>query len=254
MEENNGKKKKILIAVISGLVLAGVLIFAFLPDDLFSEERKIQKQREKLENNADYSSIVEDFTFESSEYEDVYTNTTSIDGQTQESSSTESELSESMPDSLSDMKPEEFADVLDYSKMDFSWYTDIKYDHVIDYSTWQQLSLPSDKDSWNYLTTFLSSASEDSTVIFKKLHFIKYLDTDKTCCICSFSDDDTVNDNLIILKNTYEPFNFPPSDRDTLNFSAYACNIKLQKVEDVTIAYALFSSDANRTSGGDSNE
>lgn len=254
MEENNGKKKKILIAVISGLVLAGVLIFAFLPDDLFSEERKIQKQREKLENNADYSSIVEDFTFESSEYEDVYTNTTSIDGQTQESSSTESELSESMPDSLSDMKPEEFADVLDYSKMDFSWYTDIKYDHVIDYSTWQQLSLPSDKDSWNYLTTFLSSASEDSTVIFKKLHFIKYLDTDKTCCICSFSDDDTVNDNLIILKNTYEPFNFSPSDRDTLNFSAYACNIKLQKVEDVTIAYALFSSDANRTSGGDSNE
>lgn len=251
MEENNGKKKKILIAVISGLVLAGVLIFAFLPDDLFSEERKIHKQREKLENNADYSSIAEEFTSESSEYEDVYTSTTE---QMLESLSTESELSESMPDSLSDMTPEEFADVLDYSKMDFSWYTDIKYDHVIDYSTWQQLSLPSDKDSWNYLTTFLSSASEDSTVIFKKLHFIKYLDTDKTCCICSFSDDDTVNDNLIILKNTYEPFNFSPSDRDTLNFSAYACNIKLQKVEDVTIAYALFSSDANRTSGGDSNE
>jgi hypothetical protein len=254
MDENSGKKKKILIAVISGLVLAGVLIFAFLPDDLFSEERKIQKQREKLENNADYSSIAEEFTYESSEYEDVYTNTTSIDWQTQESSYTESELSESMSDSLSNMTPEEFADVLDYSKMDFSWYTDIKYDHVIDYSTWQQLSLPSDKDSWNYLTTFLSSASEDSTVIFKKLHFIKYLDTDKTCCICSFSDDDTVNDNLIILKNTYEPFNFSPDDRDTLNFSAYACNIKLQKVEDVTIAYALFSSDANRTSGGDSNE
>lgn len=254
MEENSGKKKKILIAVISGLVLAGVLIFAFLPDDLFSEERKIQKQREKLENNVDYSSIAEEFTSESSEYEDVYTNTTSIDEQTQESLSTELELSESMPDSLSDMTPEEFADVLDYSKMDFSWYTDIKYDHVIDYSTWQQLSLPSDKDSWNYLTTFLSSASEDSTVIFKKLHFIKYLDTEKTCCICSFSDDDTVNDNLIILKNTYEPFNFSPDDRDTLNFSAYACNIKLQKVEDVTIAYALFSSDANRTSGGDSNE
>lgn len=251
MEENSGKKKKILIAVISGLVLAGVLIFAFLPDDLFSEERKIQKQREKLENNADYSSIVEDFTFESSEYEEVYTSTTE---QMLESQSIESELSESMSDSLSDMTPEEFADVLDYSKMDFSWYTDIKYDHVIDYSTWQQLSLPSDKDSWNYLTTFLSSASEDSTVIFKKLHFIKYLDTDKTCCICSFSDDDTVNDNLIILKNTYEPFNFSPDDRDTLNFSAYACNIKLQKVEDVTIAYALFSSDANRTSGGDSNE
>lgn len=254
MEENNSKKKKILIAVISGLVLAGVLIFAFLPDDLFSEERKIQKQREKLENNAGYNSIAEEFTYESSEYEDVYTNITSIDGQMQESSSTESELSESIPDSLSDMTPEEFADVLDYSKMDFSWYTDIKYDHVIDYSTWQQLSLPSDKDSWNYLTTFLSSASEDSTVIFKKLHFIKYLDTEKTCCICSFSDDDTVNDNLIILKNTYEPFNFSPDDRDTLNFSAYACNIKLQKVEDVTIAYALFSSDANRTSGGDSNE
>lgn len=254
MEENNGKKKKILIAVISGLVLAGVLIFAFLPDDLFSEERKIQKQREKLENNAGYNSIAEEFTYESSEYEDVYTNITSIDGQMQESSSTESELSESMPDSLSDMTLEEFADVLDYSKMDFSWYTDIKYDHVIDYSTWQQLRLPSDKDSWNYLTTFLSSASEDSTVIFKKLHFIKYLDTDKTCCICSFSDDDTVNDNLIILKNTYEPFNFSPDDRDTLNFSAYACNIKLQKVEDVTIAYALFSSDASRTSGGDSNE
>ena len=254
MDENSSKKKKILIAVISGLVLAGVLIFAFLPDDLFSEERKIQKQREKLENNADYSSIAEEFTSESSEYEDVYTNTTSIDEQTQESLSTELELSESMPDSLSDMTPEEFADVLDYSKMDFSWYTDIKYDHVIDYSTWQQLSLPSDKDSWNYLTTFLSSASEDSTVIFKKLHFIKYLDTEKTCCICSFSDDDTVNDNLIILKNTYEPFNFSPDDRDTLNFSAYACNIKLQKVEDVTIAYALFSSDANRTSGGDSNE
>ena len=254
MEENSSKKKKILIAVISGLVLAGVLIFAFLPDDLFSEERKIQKQREKLENNADYSSIAEDFTYESSEYEDVYTNTTSIDGQTQESSYTESELSESMSDSLSNMAPEEFADVLDYSKMDFSWYTDIKYDHVIDYSTWQQLSLPSDKDSWNYLTTFLSSASEDSTVIFKKLHFIKYLDTEKTCCICSFSDDDTVNDNLIILKNTYEPFNFSPNDRDTLNFSAYACNIKLQKVEDVTIAYALFSSDASGTSGGDSNE
>lgn len=251
MEENNSKKKKILIAVISGLVLAGVLIFAFLPDDLFSEERKIQKQREKLENNADYSSIVEEFTYESSEYEEVYTSTTE---QMLESQSTESELSESMPDSLSDMTPEEFADVLDYSKMDFSWYTDIKYDHVIDYSTWQQLSLPSDKDSWNYLTTFLSSASEDSTVIFKKLHFIKYLDTEKTCCICSFSDDDTVNDNLIILKNTYEPFNFSPDDRDTLNFSAYACNIKLQKVEDVTIAYALFSSDANRTSGGDSNE
>lgn len=251
MEENNGKKKKILIAVISGLVLAGVLIFAFLPDDLFSEERKIQKQREKLENNADYSSIAEEFTYESSEYEDVYTSTTE---QMLESRSTESELSESMPDSLSDMTPEEFADVLDYSKMDFSWYTDIKYDHVIDYSTWQQLSLPSDKDSWNYLTTFLSSASEDSTVIFKKLHFIKYLDTEKTCCICSFSDDDTVNDNLIILKNTYEPFNFSPDDRDTLNFSAYACNIKLQKVEDVTIAYALFSSDASRTSGGDSNE
>lgn len=254
MEENNSKKKKILIAVISGLVLAGVLIFAFLPDDLFSEERKIQKQREKLENNAGYNSIAEEFTYESSEYEDVYTNITSIDGQMQESSSTESELSESTPDSLSDMTPEEFADVLDYSKMDFSWYTDIKYNHVIDYSTWQQLSLPSDKDSWNYLTTFLSSASEDSTVIFKKLHFIKYLDTEKTCCICSFSDDDTVNDNLIILKNTYEPFNFSPDDRDTLNFSAYACNIKLQKVEDVTIAYALFSSDANRTSGGDSNE
>ena len=86
------------------------------------------------------------------------------------------------------------------------------------------------------------------------MHFIKYLDTEKTCCICSFSDDGTVNDNLIILKNTYEPFNFSPDDRDTLNFSAYACNIKLQKVEDVTIAYALFSSDANRTSGGDSNE
>lgn len=254
MDENSSKKKKILIAVISGLVLAGVLIFAFLPDDLFSEERKIQKQREKLENNAGYSSIAEEFTSESSEYEDVYTNTTSIDEQTQESLSTELELSESMSDSLSDMTPEEFADVLDYSKMDFSWYTDIKYDHVIDYSTWQQLSLPSDKDSWNYLTTFLSSASEDSTVIFKKLHFIKYLDTEKTCCICSFSDDDTVNDNLIILKNTYEPFNFSPDDRDTLNFSAYACNIKLQKVEDVTIAYALFSSDANRTSGGDSNE
>lgn len=251
MEENNSKKKKILIAVISGLVLAGVLIFAFLPDDLFSEERKIQKQREKLENNADYSSMVEDFTSESSECEEVYISTTE---QMLESQSTESELSESMPDSLSDMTPEEFADVLDYSKMDFSWYTDIKYDHVIDYSTWQQLSLPSDKDSWNYLTTFLSSASEDSTVIFKKLHFIKYLDTEKTCCICSFSDDDTVNDNLIILKNTYEPFNFSPDDRDTLNFSAYACNIKLQKVEDVTIAYALFSSDANRTSGGDSNE
>ena len=251
MDENSGKKKKILIAVISGLVLAGVLIFAFLPDDLFSEERKIQKQREKLENNADYSSIAEEFTFESSEYEEVYTSTTE---QMLESQSIESELSESMPDSLSDMTPEEFADVLDYSKMDFSWYTDIKYDHVIDYSTWQQLSLPSDKDSWNYLTTFLSSASEDSTVIFKKLHFIKYLDTEKTCCICSFSDDDTVNDNLIILKNTYEPFNFSPDDRDTLNFSAYACNIKLQKVEDVTIAYALFSSDANRTSGGDSNE
>lgn len=251
MDENSSKKKKILIAVISGLVLAGVLIFAFLPDDLFSEERKIQKQREKLENNADYSSIVEEFTYESSEYEEVYTSTTE---QMLESQSTESELSESMPDSLSDMTPEEFADVLDYSKMDFSWYTDIKYDHVIDYSTWQQLSLPSDKDSWNYLTTFLSSASEDSTVIFKKLHFIKYLDTEKTCCICSFSDDDTVNDNLIILKNTYEPFNFSPDDRDTLNFSAYACNIKLQKVEDVTIAYALFSSDANRTSGGDSNE
>lgn len=254
MDENSSKKKKILIAVISGLVLAGVLIFAFLPDDLFSEERKIQKQREKLENNADYSSMAEEFNYESSEYEDVYTNTTSIDEQTQESLSTELELSESMPDSLSDMTPEEFADVLDYSKMDFSWYTDIKYDHVIDYSTWQQLSLPSDKDSWNYLTTFLSSASEDSTVIFKKLHFIKYLDTEKTCCICSFSDDDTVNDNLIILKNTYEPFNFSPNDRDTLNFSAYVCNIKLQKVEDVTIAYALFSSDANRTSGGDSNE
>lgn len=251
MDENSGKKKKILIAVISGLVLAGVLIFAFLPDDLFSEERKIQKQREKLENNADYSSIAEEFTSESSEYEEVYTSTTE---QMLESQSTESELSESMPDFLSDMTPEEFADVLDYSKMDFSWYTDIKYDHVIDYSTWQQLSLPSDRDSWNYLTTFLSSASEDSTVIFKKLHFIKYLDTDKTCCICSFSDDDTVNDNLIILKNTYEPFNFSPNDRDTLNFSAYACNIKLQKVEDVTIAYALFSSDANRTSGGDSNE
>lgn len=251
MEENNSKKKKILIAVISGLVLAGVLIFAFLPDDLFSEERKIQKQREKLENNADYSSVSEEFTYESSEYEEVYTSTTE---QMLESQFTESELSESMPDSLSDMTPEEFADVLDYSKMDFSWYTDIKYDHVIDYSTWQQLSLPSDNDSWNYLTTFLSSASEDSTVIFKKLHFIKYLDTEKTCCICSFSDDDTVNDNLIILKNTYEPFNFSPDDRDTLNFSAYACNIKLQKVEDVTIAYALFSSDANRTSGGDSNE
>lgn len=251
MDENSGKKKKILIAVISGLVLAGVLIFAFLPDDLFSEERKIQKQREKLENNADYSSIAEEFTSESSEYEEVYTSTTE---QMLESQSTESELYESMPDSLSDMTPEEFADVLDYSKMDFSWYTDIKYDHVIDYSTWQQLSLPSDKDSWNYLTTFLSSASEDSTVIFKKLHFIKYLDTDKTCCICSFSDDDTVNDNLIILKNTYEPFNFSPNARDTLNFVAYACNIKLQKVEDVTIAYALFSSDANRTSGGDSNE
>lgn len=252
MEENNSKKKKILMAVISGLVLVGVLIFAFLPDDLFSEERKIQKQREKLENNADYSSIAEEFTSESSEYEEVYTSTTE---QMLESQSTESELSESMPDSLSDMTPEEFADVLDYSKMDFSWYTDIKYDHVIDYSTWQQLSLPSDKDSWNYLTTFLSSASEDSTVIFKKLHFIKYLDTDKTCCICSFSDDDTVNDNLIILKNTYEPFNFfSPNARDTLNFAAYACNIKLQKVEDVTIAYALFSSDANRTSGGDSNE
>lgn len=251
MDENSGKKKKILIAVISGLVLAGVLIFAFLPDDLFSEERKIQKQREKLENNADYSSIAEEFTYESSEYEEVYTSTTE---QMLESKSTEPELSESMPDSLSDMTPEEFADVLDYSKMDFSWYTDIKYDHVIDYSTWQQLSLPSDKDSWNYLTTFLSSASEDSTVIFKKLHFIKYLDTEKTCCICSFSDDDTVNDNLIILKNTYEPFNFSPNARDTLNFAAYACNIKLQKVEDVTIAYALFSSDANRTSGGDSNE
>ena len=251
MDENSGKKKKILIAVISGLVLAGVLIFAFLPDDLFSEERKIQKQREKLENNADYSSIAEEFTYESSEYEEVYTSTTE---QMLESQSTEPELSESMPDSLSDMTPEEFANVLDYSKMDFSWYTDIKYDHVIDYSTWQQLSLPSDKDSWNYLTTFLSSASEDSTVIFKKLHFIKYLDTDKTCCICSFSDDDTVNDNLIILKNTYEPFNFSPNARDTLNFAAYACNIKLQKVEDVTIAYALFSSDANRTSGGDSNE
>lgn len=251
MEENSGKKKKILIAVISGLVLAGVLIFAFLPDDLFSEERKIQKQREKLENNADYSSIAEEFTSESSEYEEVYTSTTE---QMLESQSTESELSESMPDFLSDMTPEEFADVLDYSKMDFSWYTDIKYDHVIDYSTWQQLSLPSDSDSWNYLTTFLSSASEDSTVIFKKLHFIKYLDTDKTCCICSLSDDDTVNDNLIILKNTYEPFNFSPNARDTLNFAAYACNIKLQKVEDVTIAYALFSSDANRTSGGDSNE
>ena len=251
MDENSGKKKKILIAVISGLVLAVVLIFAFLPDDLFSEERKIQKQREKLENNADYSSIAEEFTYESSEYEEVYTSTTE---QMLESQYTEPELSESMPDSLSDMTPEEFADVLDYSKMDFSWYTDIKYDHVIDYSTWQQLSLPSDKDSWNYLTTFLSSASEDSTVIFKKLHFIKYLDTDKTCCICSFSDDDTVNDNLIILKNTYEPFNFSPDDRDTLNFSAYACNIKLQKVEDVTIAYALFSSDASRTSGGDSNE
>lgn len=251
MDENSGKKKKILIAVISGLVLAGVLIFAFLPDDLFSEERKIQKQREKLENNADYSSIAEEFTYESSEYEEVYTSTTE---QMLESQSTEPELSESMPDSLSDMTPEEFADVLDYSKMDFSWYTDIKYDHVIDYSTWQQLSLPSDKDSWNYLTTFLSSASEDSTVIFKKLHFIKYLDTEKTCCICSFSDDDTVNDNLIILKNTYEPFNFSPNARDTLNFAAYACNIKLQKVEDVTIAYALFSSDVNRTSGGDSNE
>lgn len=251
MDENSGKKKKILIAVISGLVLTGVLIFAFLPDDLFSEERKIQKQREKLENNADYSSIAEEFTSESSEYEEVYTSTTE---QMLESQSTESELSESMPDSLSDMTPEEFADVLAYSKMDFSWYTDIKYDHVIDYSTWQQLSLPSDKDSWNYLTTFLSSASEDSTVIFKKLHFIKYLDTDKTCCICSFSDDDTVNDNLIILKNTYEPFNFSPNARDTLNFAAYACNIKLQKVEDVTIAYALFSSDANRTSGGDINE
>lgn len=251
MDENSGKKKKILIAVISGLVLAGVLIFAFLPDDLFSEERKIQKQREKLENNADYSSIAEEFTYESSEYEEVYTSTTE---QMLESQSTEPELSESMPDSLSDMTPEEFADVLDYSKMDFSWYTDIKYDHVIDYSTCQQLSLPSDKDSWNYLTTFLSSVSEDSTVIFKKLHFIKYLDTEKTCCICSFSDDDTVNDNLIILKNTYEPFNFSPNARDTLNFAAYACNIKLQKVEDVTIAYALFSSDANRTSGGDSNE
>lgn len=251
MDENSSKKKKILIAVISGLVLAGVLIFAFLPDDLFNEERKIQKQREKLENNADYSSVSEEFTYESSEYEEVYTSTTE---QMLESQFTESELSESMPDSLSDMTPEEFADVLDYSKMDFSWYTDIKYDHVIDYSTWQQLSLPSDNDSWNYLTTFLSSASEDSTVIFKKLHFIKYLDTEKTCCICSFSDDDTVNDNLIILKNTYEPFNFSPDDRDTLNFSAYACNIKLQKVEDVTIAYALFSSDANRTSGGDSNE
>lgn len=251
MDENSSKKKKILIAVISGLVLADVLIFAFLPDDLFSEERKIQKQREKLENNVDYSSIAEEFTYELSDYEEVYTRTTE---QMLESQSTESELSESMPDSLSDMTPEEFADVLDYSKMDFSWYTDIKYDHVIDYSTWQQLRLPSDKDSWNYLTTFLSSASEDSTVIFKKLHFIKYLDTDKTCCICSFSDDDTVNDNLIILKNTYEPFNFSSDDRDTLNFSAYACNIKLQKVEDVTIAYALFSSDANRTSGGDSNE
>lgn len=251
MDENSSKKKKILIAVISGLVLAGVLIFAFLPDDLFNEERKIQKQREKLENNADYSSVSEEFTYESSEYEEVYTSTTE---QMLESQFTESELSESMPDSLSDMTPEEFADVLDYSKMDFSWYTDIKYDHVIDYSTWQQLSLPSDNDSWNYLTTFLSSASEDSTVIFKKLHFIKYLDTEKTCCICSFSDDDTVNDNLIILKNTYEHFNFSPDDRDTLNFSAYACNIKLQKVEDVTIAYALFSSDANRTSGGDSNE
>lgn len=251
MDENSGKKKKILIAVISGLVLAGVLIFAFLPDDLFSEERKIQKQREKLENNADYSSIAEEFTSESSEYEEAYTSTTE---QMLESQSTEPVIYESMPDSLSDMTPKEFADVLDYSKMDFSWYTDIKYDHVIDYSTWQQLSLPSDKDSWNYLTTFLSSASEDSTVIFKKLHFIKYLDTEKTCCICSFSDDDTVNDNLIILKNTYEPFNFSPNARDTLNFAAYACNIKLQKVEDVTIAYALFSSDANRTSGGDSNE
>ena len=251
MDENSSKKKKILIAVISGLVLAGVLIFAFLPDDLFSEERKIQKQRERLESNADYSSIAEEFTYESSEYEEVYTSTTE---QMLESQSTESELSESMPDSLSDMTPEEFADMLDYSKMDFSWYTDIKYDHVIDYSTWQQLSLPSNKDSWNYLTTFLSSASEDSTVIFKNLHFIKYLDTEKTCCICSFSDDDTVNDNLIILKNTYEPFNFSSDDRDTLNFAAYACNIKLQKVEDVTIAYALFSSDASRTSGGDSNE
>lgn len=251
MDENSSKKKKILIAVISGLVLAGVLIFAFLPDDLFSEERKIQKQREKLESNADYSSVSEEFTYESSDYEEVYTSTTE---KMSEGQFTEPTISENMLDSLSGMTSEEFVDMLDYSKMDFSWYTDIKYDHVIDYNTWQQLSLPSNKDSWNYLTTFLSSASEDSTVIFKNLHFIKYLDTDKTCCICSFSDDDTVNDNLIILKNTYEPFNFSPDDRDTLNFAAYACNIKLQKVEDVTIAYALFSSDASRTSGGDSNE
>lgn len=251
MDENSSKKKKILIAVISGLVLAGVLIFAFLPDDLFSEERKIQKQRERLESNADYSSVSEEFTYESSEYEEVYTSTTE---QMSEGQFTEPTISENMLDSLNGMTSEEFADMLDYSKMDFSWYTDIKYDHVIDYSTWQQLSLPSNKDSWNYLTTFLSSASEDSTVIFKNLHFIKYLDTDKTCCICSFSDDDTVNDNLIILKNTYEPFNFSSDDRDTLNFAAYACNIKLQKVEDVTIAYALFSSDASRTSGGDNDE
>lgn len=251
MDENSSKKKKILIAVISGLVLAGVLIFAFLPDDLFSEERKIQKQREKLESNADYSSIAEEFTYESSDYEEVYTSTTE---KMSEGQFTYPTISENMLDSLSGVTQEEFIDMLDYSKMDFSWYTDIKYDHVIDYSTWQQLSLPSNKDSWNYLTTFLSSASEDSTVIFKNLHFIKYLDTDKTCCICSFSDDDTVNDNLIILKNTYEPFNFSPDDRDTLNFAAYACNIKLQKVEDITIAYALFSSDASRTSGGDSNE
>ena len=251
MNENSSKKKKILIAVISGLVLAGVLIFAFLPDDLFSEERKIQKQRERLESNADYSSVSEEFTSESSEYEEVYTSTTE---QMSEGQFTEPTFSENMLDSLNGMTSEEFADMLDYSKMDFSWYTDIKYDHVIDYSTWQQLSLPSNKDSWNYLTTFLSSASEDSTVIFKNLHFIKYLDTDKTCCICSFSDDDTVNDNMIILKNTYEPFNFSPDDRDTLNFAAYACNIKLQKVEDVTIAYALFSSDASRTSGGDNDE
>ena len=251
MDENSSKKKKILIAVISGLVLVGVLIFAFLPDDLFSEERKIKKQQEKLESNADYSSIAEEFTYESSDYEEVYTSTTEkmLEGQF-----TYPTISENMLDSLSGVTQEEFIDMLDYSKMDFSWYTDIKYDHVIDYSTWQQLSLPSNKDSWNYLTTFLSSASEDSTVIFKNLHFIEYLDTDKTCCICSFSDDDTVNDNLIILKNTYEPFNFSPDDRDTLNFAAYACNIKLQKVEDVTIAYALFSSDASRTSGGDSDE
>lgn len=234
------KKSNIIVLIISAVAIIGVVIFALLPNDLFSKD-DVKKKREQLQVMYESSVMdVTDISYEVSSTTGV-SETIVTEGYATTTEDEKSEISYINYGKFSDTFTE-FVNSIDYELLDFSWYTSVP----MKYSNKAEAILNASKldGTWDCIVNFLSSSTGDyDSVLFNNLQFLRFLDSDHTACLCMIKDNSEISNNLVIVKKMDGRIYGDREVGDDFLVSSFNKNIKLQKVNDNYIMYVLYASE-----------